>query len=194
MKNEGWVKIYRKLQEDELWTLDPFSRGQAWVDLILIANHKDGIINIRGNIIEVKRGQVGWSELRLSKRWGWSRGKTHNFLFFLSKSGKTIQQKSHIISLITVLNYDKYQSNDTTDRTTDRTTDATLTRSIKNDKNDKEPPNPQKGERVINNKKNKKPFSPEGDRMTFLEGKGWRVCGAQGWVDSNYSEAEIVWK
>lgn len=42
--------------------------------------------------------------------------------------------------------------------------------------------------------KKKKPFSPDGDPMTKWEDGTWRVKGAQGWVDSNYSEKQIVWK
>jgi hypothetical protein len=38
-----------------------------------------------------------------------------------------VQQKSHIISIITILNYDEHQGNDTTDSTADSTTDGQQT-------------------------------------------------------------------
>jgi len=60
--NQGWIKLHRKLTDNPLWLKEPFTAGQAWVDLILLANHKSGVIWKRGIMISVKRGQVGHSE------------------------------------------------------------------------------------------------------------------------------------
>ena len=80
---EGWVAIYRKLACSSLWLKQKFTKGQAWIDLIILANHKDGVIEKRGNQIIVIRGQVGWLELALSTRWKWSKNKTTEFLKWL---------------------------------------------------------------------------------------------------------------
>lgn len=109
MNIEGWIKLHRKLSETDLWLSEPFTRGQAWVDLIMIANHKDGFIIVRGNMVEVKRGQVGWSQERLAKRWKWSRKKVANFLKQLEMAQQIEQQKNNISSIITILNYGLYQ-------------------------------------------------------------------------------------
>ena len=106
---EGWIKLHRKLQENALWTCEPFTRGQAWVDLILLANHKYGYFYKRGVKIEVQRGQVGVSEVGLSKRWSWSRSKVRKFLNDLEKEQQIIQQKSNVTQLITLVKYDEYQ-------------------------------------------------------------------------------------
>jgi hypothetical protein len=107
---EGWVSIYRSLTDKDLWLKEKFTKGQAWVDLIMLANHKDGFVWKRGNKVNVKRGQVGWSELALSARWRWSRNKTTRFLKWLENEQQIIQQRSRITTLITVVNYDKYQN------------------------------------------------------------------------------------
>ena len=64
MKNlvEGWLKLYRSIQNHWLWEDKPFSRGQAFVDLLLMANHKDNKILFNGELIEVKRGSEGEEE------------------------------------------------------------------------------------------------------------------------------------
>lgn len=36
----GWVKIYRSIQDNDLWLAEPFTWAQAWIDLLLNANHK----------------------------------------------------------------------------------------------------------------------------------------------------------
>lgn len=128
----GWVKLWRSIGDSDLWLMEPFTKAQAWIDLILHANHKPGYINIRGAMIQIDRGQIGWSELTMSKRWRWSREKVRRFLKHLSDASQIVQQTGHLTSVITICNYDKYQSNDTTDETTSRapnkTTDETQTR------------------------------------------------------------------
>ncbi len=82
-------------------------------------------MNVRGNIIEIKRGEIGWSELTMAKRWRWSREKVRRFLSYLQETGKVRQQKTHITTIITIINYDRYQQVQTTDDTSDKTTGET---------------------------------------------------------------------
>lgn len=119
---QGWIKLHRQIFENELWFKEPFNDAQAWIDLLLLANHKTGGIIVRGNRIDIQRGQLGWSERSLGLRWKWSRNKVRRYIKWLEKNGNVIQQKSKLISLITLVNYDLYQKNDTTDDTTDDTT------------------------------------------------------------------------
>jgi len=139
--SQGWIKLHRQLFDNEIWGLEPFTKAQAWVDLLLLANHKDGSINVRGNILHIKRGQVGWSEVRLSSRWTWSRNKTRRFLKWLKTKQQIEQQKNTVSSIITIVNYGKYQGNDTTNDTADDTTERQQKDSRrytnKNDKNKK---------------------------------------------------------
>jgi len=109
---QGWISLHRRLAQHELWTSEPFSRGQAWVDLLLLANHKDGFIYVRGNKINIKRGQVGWSEHRLAERWQWSRNKVRKFIKDLEEEQQIKPQKNNVTSVISIVNYDKYQQNE----------------------------------------------------------------------------------
>jgi len=108
---EGWIKLYRKLMINDLWIKEPFTRGQAWVDLLLLANHKDGFIRVRGIKIPVLRGQVGWSERKLGDRWKWSRGKVKRFISELQNERQIEPQKNNETSIVTIVNYDLYQEN-----------------------------------------------------------------------------------
>jgi len=109
---EGWIKLHRKLVLSDLWLSETFTRGQAWIDMLILANHKDGFIRVRGINIAIKRGQLGWSEVKLSKRWGWSRTKTRHFLKELEKVQQIVQQKNAVSLLISIVNYDEYQKKD----------------------------------------------------------------------------------
>jgi len=56
------------------------------------------------------RGQVGYSQKRLSERWRWSRTKTRKFLNDLEKEQQIKQLKSHSTTIIELINYKEYQS------------------------------------------------------------------------------------
>ena len=121
--NNGYVMLHRSIVESDLWFSEPFTKAQAWVDLFMSANWKDGAINIRGNIVKVKRGQIGWSEHTMAKRWKWSRNKVRRFLSYLEKEGNVILQKDSLTTITTICNYDRFQidkvysdtNNDTTE-------------------------------------------------------------------------------
>lgn len=132
----GWIKIHRNITENPMYFSEPFTRMQAWIDLLLVANYRDSVIYVRGNKVDVKRGQIAKSQDFFATRWKWSRGKVIRFLDELQKCGQIVQQKSNVITLISVVNYEYYQQDGTADGTTDepqtdsrqynkRTTDGT---------------------------------------------------------------------
>ena len=121
----GWIWLHRQLAEHDLWLAEKFTRGQAWADLLMLANYKDGAIWVRGIEVPVKRGQVGWSEVRLASRWQWSRNKVRRFLDSLRKRKMVGQQTDNKSSIITILNYDEYQGGSTASDTPDRAVNKT---------------------------------------------------------------------
>jgi len=147
--HRGWIKLYRKISDNSLWLSEKFTRGQAWIDMVLLANHTDGFIRVRGHKIDLKRGQLGWSEVKLSERWQWSRGKTKRFINELESERQIVQQKSNITSMITIVNYDQYQSDSTPDDTASVTADGQQTDSKQDtNKNDKKDKNDKKEKKI----------------------------------------------
>ena len=123
----GWIKLHRQIQDNEFWYCEKFTRGQAWVDLLLMANHDEATFFVRGNKVTVQRGFVGHSEQTLSEKWKWSRGKVRRFIKQLETVQQIVQHKSSVLSLIEVKNYDLYQSSSTQSGTTDSTTERQQT-------------------------------------------------------------------
>lgn len=76
----GWIKLDRKLLDSDIWNRKPFSWGQAWVDLLLLASHEDHDIIIGSEIVHCKRGDVIRSQAWFADRWGWSRAQVRHFL------------------------------------------------------------------------------------------------------------------
>jgi uncharacterized phage protein (TIGR02220 family) len=141
---EGWIKLHRAILDNDLWKSEPFSRGQAWVDLLLLANHKESFFYKRGNKVIVKRGQVGRSSVELSDRWKWSRTKINKFLKDLEKEQQIITHKSSVTQLLTIVNYDVYQEKEQqtgqqkNNRKTAEVQQKDTYKNEKKEKNDKE--------------------------------------------------------
>lgn len=108
----GYIKLYRQLFENPDYFYERFSRMQAWIDLLLLANYEDGYIFIRGIRVEVKRGQVAKSLDSLAERWRWSKHTVQRYLKELETALQIALQKQNAITLITIVNYEKYQGVD----------------------------------------------------------------------------------
>lgn len=134
---QGWIKVYRKSDEDPLYFAEPFDKWHAWMDLIRSAAHKDREFYIRGIKVKQKRGQVAMSVKDMCERWRWSDGKVKRFVKYLIADGKITLQSSGVINRMSIINYDKYQSNDlTNDPANSPANNPANDPTNKNDKND----------------------------------------------------------
>ena len=113
----GWQKVYRDITNHWLWEDKPFSRGQAFIDLLLMVNHQDKKILFNGDVIEVKRGSKITSLRKLSEEWGWSTKKTKKFLELLEKDKMVTVQSDNKKTLVTIENYSLYQDSGNTEET-----------------------------------------------------------------------------
>lgn len=143
MSEKGWIKLHRKIQDCWIWSDKPFDKGRAWIDLLLLAMHRDKKLLINDELLTVERGSFMTSILKLSERWGWSRNKTTRFLNELENEQMLHTKRTPKGTLLTIENYGIYQSGDTeddttestTDETTHSTTDGTQKKNIKNEIN-----------------------------------------------------------
>ena len=113
---QGWVSIHRSLQSHWLWEDKPFSKGQAWIDILLLANHQDNKFLLGNELVEVEQGSFITSEVKLMDRWGWSKTKVRNFLKILEEDNMLIKKSDTKKTTLTVVNYKVYQDKETTQR------------------------------------------------------------------------------
>ena len=78
--NEPYITVLRKLFRDPMWTSEPFTKSQAWIDLLYWAFHSDGNFKWNGRRYNLLRGQFSHTENYLAKRWQWTRSKVHRLL------------------------------------------------------------------------------------------------------------------
>lgn len=156
MDKNGFISIHRKIQDNWLWSDKPFSKGQAWIDLLLLARWKDEKKLHRGKLYDRKRGEVNYSMTWLAERWGWSRDKVRRFIRTLERDNMVTLNATTNDTSVTIENYSIYQdwrttdkaTDNTTDDTTDNTTDDTQMNKDNKDNKDNNPPiSPQRGAR-----------------------------------------------
>lgn len=101
--------------DDPLYLSEPFTKIQAWIDLLLLAAYKDGYTYVRGIRVDYKRGQVVMSLEMLAKRWMWSKAKVLRYLRVLGSETQVLLQKSNVTTLISIVNYERYQAGEYAD-------------------------------------------------------------------------------
>jgi hypothetical protein len=142
-----WIKLNTQITEHWLWDSKPFSKGQAWVDLLLMAETYTHSNLWRGNLTEFKKGDVCRSFAFLADRWGWNRKAVKRFLSVLEDDQMVTLNVTKRRTTITIVNYGKFQNKGTSDGTSDGTSkvtsdgtskgtsDGTHYKSIKSNKN-----------------------------------------------------------
>ncbi len=106
-----WISLNRDIQSHWIWKKETFSKGQAWIDLLLSASFKDNKFLLGNQLIVIKRGSFVTSILKLSERWEWSRHKVSSFLNQLESDAMLTHKRDTKKTIITICNYDRYQTN-----------------------------------------------------------------------------------
>jgi hypothetical protein len=104
--NNGFITLHRKILEWEWY--DDLNTARLFIHCLLKANHKDG--KWRGIII--KRGSFLTSTNTLSKETKLSTSQIRTAIKKLKSTNEITSQSQAQYSVITMLEYDRYQTND----------------------------------------------------------------------------------
>lgn len=130
--SKGFVKIDRSLLTSNIWigTGEKFTKGQAWVDLILLAEYEDNEYNGYAR----HRGEVHRSIRWLANRWGWSPNKVDRFLRELERNRMCDKKRTPNGTAISLAKYRVFQDTRNTKRNTNEYKSERQLRNIKNNK------------------------------------------------------------
>ncbi|MEC0886816.1 Replication protein O [Bacillus atrophaeus] len=135
----GWIKLHRSVQDHWIYQEKrKFSKYEAWLDLLMMASHKDNKFVLGNELYDLKRGEFISSIRKLGERWSWSNTKVTQFLDLLKKDEMIDFKKDTKKTLITIVNYGVYHDSDEEKKTViehKKDTKATQKHTIKNDKN-----------------------------------------------------------
>jgi hypothetical protein len=130
--NLGWISVERAMRTHAIVGFGKpvpgvdkhrgsFSRAEAWIDMIMMAQHKVTTWINKGRKTELQIGQFPGAYAFLAERWNWSVKTVRNFLERLFDEGmlekpssaKTVsetgKQKTNQVQILTISNYSIYQ-------------------------------------------------------------------------------------
>ena len=107
----GWVKIHRKIWDNPIVTKDN-DYLSVWIYLLTNAAHRSHSVMWCGERIELKPGQLITGRKKISKDTKVNEEKVRRIIKALKSDHQIDQQTTNQGSLISILNWDKYQIND----------------------------------------------------------------------------------
>lgn len=116
----GFYLMSRGWMDNDIFGNDEYSQRDAWLWIIEAAAWKPSRARIKGSIVDLERGQLTFSVRFMAEKWRWSKSRVDRFLKRLADQGmietctKIGTTAGHPAgqgqSIITVCNYEKYQS------------------------------------------------------------------------------------
>jgi hypothetical protein len=108
-RGTGFIALYRSIRNHWLWkSSHKKTKFEAWIDLILLANHDPYKEPVGYDLIELKKGQVLTSQEKLAKEWFWDRSAIRNFLNQLQRDRMISLKVTTKYTVITICNYSLY--------------------------------------------------------------------------------------
>ena len=99
----------RSLQDHWIWDDKPVAKGQAWVDMLLWASHKDREAPAIEGFVEIKEGEFIRTLRQMGDAWGWSKNKVKRFLEVLEKGDMIELQNGTRTTHVSICKYRTYR-------------------------------------------------------------------------------------
>ena len=107
---DGWISLHRKILENPILNRSRvYSNFEAWIWLLLKANHQDNKFMLGSDLVKVEKGSMVTSQKKLCKQFRWGNSKLRNFLKVLQKDEMILLETNTQATWITICNYDTYQ-------------------------------------------------------------------------------------
>ena len=141
--NNGWIKLHRKLLDNPVVMKDS-DHLAVWIYLLLNASHTEYPVLFGGKKISLKAGQLITGRKSIASTLGISESKVRRILDLFEIDQQIDRQRSNKNSLVSILNWDKYQIFDqqidqqSTNKRPTSDQQATTNKNNKNIKNIKE--------------------------------------------------------
>lgn len=143
--DSGYIKLWRCIKDNPIYKEPDFLA--VWIHLLLSANYKETNVFVDGKKILIPRGSLLTSRLQIQQGCGVQQSKVERILKVLKSEQQIEQQSLSKCRIISITNWDTYQSNEQQDEQHLNNTRTTLEQhlntnnNIKNIKNIKEEKN-----------------------------------------------------
>lgn len=134
---QGWIKLHRQLLDNPIVTKDA-DHLAVWIYLLLKATHDEYPVVFGGNKIVLRPGELITGRKKIAEAVGVNESKVFRILRTFKNEQQIEQQTSNQNSLISILNWNLYQSSEHQDEqrvNIQCTTDEQQVNTNKKDKN-----------------------------------------------------------
>ena len=106
MTKQGFIKLYRKLQENQFYKNS--EAVHLWIHLLFSASYEDNVFYYKNTKINVKRGQLITGRKKLAYETGIKESNIYRLLKMYENEHQIEQQTTNKYSIITILSFDDY--------------------------------------------------------------------------------------
>lgn len=106
---KGYIYLMRSLQDHWLWQDKPVAKGQAWVDMLLWASHRDREAPAIEGFVQIKKGEFIRTQRQMGDKWGWSKNKVKRFLEVLQKADMIRLKSGTKTTHVYICQYETYR-------------------------------------------------------------------------------------
>ena len=152
---QGWVSVHRKMLDNPVVFKDA-DHVAVWMYLLLNATHKECQVLFKGKKITLLPGQLITGRKVIADFLGISESKVKRVLLDFESDQQIDRQRSNRNSLISLINWDKYQISDQQNgqQVTSKWTASDQQNGEKTQKNDQQSDQPMTSENSVNSSKN----------------------------------------
>ena len=149
--SKGWISLHRKILDNPILTRGrAYSRFEAFVYMLLKANHKDNKAVIGNQLIHIKKGSFITSQKKLMIEFNWGSTKLRSFLELLENDGMIEIKTNTISTYITINNYKELQGLQNENKTQSNRNQTAIKTQTKTNNNDNNDNNDNKEQEFIN--------------------------------------------
>jgi hypothetical protein len=106
----GWVRLHRSITDH--WVFQDAEFFRCWTLMIMDANHQTKKHMFNGALMTIERGQFIFGLEAYERKSGMTIARLRRLLSMLETEGMINRQKTNKFSLISITNYEDYQSDD----------------------------------------------------------------------------------
>ena len=115
--NQGYIALHRRILDNPILSKSrTYSRFEAFIYMLLRANHKQNKVVIGNQMVIVKRGSFVTSQKKLQIVFNWGSSKLKAFLLLLENDKMIDIKTNNLATMITIIKYDTYQDNQKSNR------------------------------------------------------------------------------
>lgn len=132
MSERGFFAIDRGVWDHPLFAKEKFSEREAWLWMLSAAAWADTRVRVGKSVIELRRGQLVFATRFLAEKWMWAHSKVVRYLNRLKSDTMIDTEPKREATLITICNYEKYQSQRNANEATSETQTGTPAKRQRN--------------------------------------------------------------